>query len=188
MYKLAEQLLDKHDEDWDAAIEEAIHKAITDPDIFEEYTKPLLENAIRGIVRTAGAARRSKIFNSVPTCPKGQSGESLQKNTYEKEQARTVVQETAIMEMWLNKCKKKLRDAMRSDLAQEVNMFNNHARWNEKRRSFLNEIYQGLENGDRVQDKFTNAQLEAIKQKVHRKVDSRFDKLVLEEGAPALAV
>ena len=181
IYELAGQLLDKHHEDWDAAIEEGVQMAIDDPEIFEEFTKPLLIRSIKDIIRNVGSARRSKIFNLVPTCQKGQSGESLQRNTYEKMRERMVAQENTIMELWLNKCKMKLKDAKRPDLAQEINMFNDNARWNDKRWMFLNEIYEGLKNGERVKDRFTRHQLEKIQLKVHKKIDLKYDRRVLDE-------
>lgn len=186
IYELAAKLLDEHGENWDEAIEEAVQIAIDNPEIFEKFTRPLIVRSIKDIVRSVGALRRSKILNSVPTCPKGISGETFQKNPVANLEARAETMDT-VLDMWLNKRKKNLRNANKEDLAVEINMFNNHARWNDQRRLLLTELYNGLKNDETVGDKFTVKQAEQIWRRVRKFIDSKRNRLEVPEENIAIS-
>jgi hypothetical protein len=180
--QLATDLLEKHEQNWDLAIEEGITIALSDPDILEEFTRPLISQAIRSIIQNIGQQHRSKIFNSsfpsVPTCPKGVSGEDLQKGKEDKAIVQNFVLAETIMDMWLNKCKQKLGNATKQDLAVEIDMYADNSRWNEKRYLFFKSIYEGLKSdAQTVRKAFTVKQLEALKQKAHTRADARWKRI-----------
>ena len=173
--RLAKELLEKHGQDWGKAAAEAVDIIMADPGSWESFIRPLVKSQVEQMVLNLGHVNRSVVFNGfVPTLPKGVSGETLCK-----QDVQAQVDALDLLGMWLNKCKKPLGQATKEDLADEIAMFSDHVKWNDKKLEFLASIDARLEPGQMVGEVLDNAELAKVRASIERKVEkrhSRWDK------------
>jgi hypothetical protein len=130
----------------------------------------LLIKGIKQGVYSYISVNRSSIWNK--ETPKGVSGEALQKRGKRKA-AESNVKDT-IMMMWMKNAQKPLGSCTRDDLAKEIQVFADHAKWNEEKRSFLASIHENIYEDQTVQDRYTETQLEKMRDNVKKKVGAQY--------------
>jgi hypothetical protein len=173
MSRLLQELLDKHNQDWIAAASEAKDIVMTDPGSWDSFIRPMVNARIDQMAMNLGHVNRSTVFNGfVPTLPKGVSGETLCKQDT---QAQIDAMSDFLDGFRLNKVKKILGDATREDLAEEINMYTDHAMWNDKKRDFLTRIHDCMKPGQTVREAVDNTELARLR-KLTEKRTSRWDK------------
>jgi hypothetical protein len=171
--RLLQELLDKHNQDWIAAASEAKDIVMADPGSWDSFIRPMVNARIDQMAMNLGHVNRSTVFNGfVPTLPKGVSGETLCKQDA---QAQVDAMSDFLDGFRLNKVKKILGDATREDLAEEINMYTDHAMWNDKKRDFLTRIHDCMKPGQMVREVVDNAELARLR-KLTEKRTSRWDK------------
>jgi len=206
---LAKHFIEKNDYDNVAAREEMIEFVINDPEYLEYYTKPLVAAAIKKAIQSVSASIRYRIVKgiyhnpdseeevpskpepkpskssppSVPTMPKGFSGENAKKGNTNV--AVSTIIHTAL-KFRLNNAKVLLKDATHNDLAKEINVYANHSKWNEYKRIWLTKIYESLEEGKKVSEIYSGPEIESLYEEAEKEVDKSWEekyKRVVEEKA-----
>lgn len=183
--KIAKKLIVDNNGDYDKAIKKCVEIILNNKNLLEKYTKPLLIQAIKNLVTKVGHIDRSHQFNgrspSVPTCPKGVSGETLQKqeniNTYAQ-----IYKRQYEYSYWLNLCKKQLGDATKSDLRDEINMYLKNAKTNHKRALYFRSIYNLLQdNKIKVKEAITENKLQELLNTAHELGDGSWNDQFVHE-------
>jgi len=196
--KLAIELLVKHENDWDAAADEAVEIILSNPKEWKHLTTALVERSIKDIVKNVGSQIRSQVVNekieeteeefeyenrdeafcrakanSVPTLERGISGETLIKIDVLGQAEATI---STYKAMRMNKCKKNLEKCTKEDLKIEIEMFTDKAMENDKKREPLYFIYNNLEEGQTVGERFSEGELKKIWQETSIVVEDRWSK------------
>ena len=195
--KLANELLVKHENDWDAAAEEAVEIILADPKPWEPFVNSLITRAVTDIVKSVGAYKRSRVLNgyvkeefeyeyenhdeafcrakanSVPTLERGISGETLIKTDILGQVEAT---SSVHKNVWMNKAKKVLGKCTKEDLALEIEMFTDKAMECDRRREQFTRIYDALEPGQMVEEKFNDNELKEICESSYKEITDRWAK------------
>ncbi len=184
--ELANQMLDKHNENWDLAIEDGTKILMNDPELLDLYVKPLAQEGFKEIFYNIAHIRRNNAFNYsssslkfTSTCPKGVSGETLQrKESIEAEV--TVIARVYLMNQWMNKSKKTIGEATRKDLIIESNMHFENVKGNEKQAIFYRTLADKMKSKELVKEKFTEDQLRETQQSVYKRITKKINKKIAE--------
>jgi hypothetical protein len=172
------ELYERHEGNWDAALDELMETAYTMPGFIMEWAKPLIISAVRERAMQYFHQRRARAFNwgnsakeHVPTCPKGVSGEDMCSDT----EAQLSAKVGLLMTYWLNNSGKFLSDACKPDLAIEIEVHEKNVIWNEKRREWYRSISQQLpDDVTTVSDVLDEEDLEELLAKAHKRVDAKW--------------
>lgn len=182
--ELANQMLDKHHENWDLAVKDGTKILMNDPELLDLYIKPLAQEKFKEILLSIARIRRNKAYNHkplkfIPTCPKGTSGETLQrKESIEAEVA--VIERVYLMNQWMNIAKKFLGETTRKDLIMESNMHFENVKGNEKQAVFYRALADQMSSNEKVKEKFTEDQLRKTQESVYKRITKKIDKKIAE--------
>lgn len=173
---IAKDLLSKHKGNPDKASKALKKMLLTNPQLVEEYKDEIFGRAASAIVQSVFAIERSHVYRTVPTLEKGQSGEMQQANIAKKVAASIINEVEIHLNMFLNVCKKRLRYVTRTDLAKEINMHLTNARGNDSRATFLNMIYEGLEEDQSVGECYDEESLNRMMERTQKKISKEWSK------------
>jgi hypothetical protein len=195
---LVQELLTKHQEDREAAMEDAVGIILSNPGPWESLIRPLLVTAITTIVNNIAAGRRSALKRAatkldqepefefetessaccyagprfVETLPRGVDGNTLSKQNPEVISKAVILR---FLDKWqLNRVKKHLGDATKEDLEIEIDMFRNLAKGNDQVREFLTKLYDKLEPGQMVREVFTNMEIANLFNKTRKEMNTKW--------------
>lgn len=182
------QIIEECDHDWDAAADVLSDKLENDPKMYEEYVRPMIWKFAKNEVYNIGHLTRSQCWNNAGKTfeetpnkqEKGVSGEDSHKGVV----GDIVVGMKNIqrmLDMPLNKCKKKLGEATRDDLALEINMYLEQAKSNHEKAVFYKEVQSSLVENEKVADCFTEESIKQIAHRVQVETRSSWNKERVEE-------
>ena len=186
IYTVAKDLLSKYNGNFEKAVSAMKKLFLKDSDLVYKYRDEIFERAASAIVQSVFANQRSSLFKTVPTLPKGVSGEDQQGKLSDKVKVCIENEVELLLNMAFNVCKKQLRFARREDLAEEVNMFLIHACGNDSWAVFLNSIYEKLEEDQMVEEVLSEKDLQKIMDKTNRIINDKWGKRFVKVEAPKL--
>jgi hypothetical protein len=187
--KQIRQIIEECENDWDAAIDVLVDNLENDPTMYEEYVRPMIRTFAKNEVYNIGHVARSQCWNSVGKKFEETAGTTQTKGVSGEDGHKGIVGDIAVglknihrmLDMPLNKCKKKLGEADQEDLSIEINMYLDHARSNHEKAVFYKEVQSNLVGNEKVRDCFTEESIQSLALRVQREVRQSWDREKAEE-------